>query len=114
MTVPARVGELLPDVLAEVIRCAGPGYERWAELVAQTGSLGVGGVQPEEHRLGQEDADQQRGEVRGGSDALGTWQVALAQPEHGPHQRDGEVSDGEGDQQRAHAARIAGRLLAYT
>jgi hypothetical protein len=31
------VGELLPGVLAEVVDRAGPGYERWAELVAQAG-----------------------------------------------------------------------------
>jgi replication initiator protein RepSA len=37
MTDPTRVGELLPDVLAEVIDRAGHGYERWAELVAQAG-----------------------------------------------------------------------------
>jgi hypothetical protein len=37
MTEPARVGELLPGVLAEVVDRAGNGYERWAELVAQAG-----------------------------------------------------------------------------
>jgi hypothetical protein len=37
MTDPARVGELLPEVLAEVIDRAGHGYDRWAELVAQAG-----------------------------------------------------------------------------
>jgi hypothetical protein len=37
MTDPTRVGELLPDVLAEVIDRAGQGYDRWAELVAQAG-----------------------------------------------------------------------------
>jgi hypothetical protein len=37
MTDPARVGELLPGVLQEVIDRAGHGYERWAELVAQAG-----------------------------------------------------------------------------
>jgi hypothetical protein len=37
MTEPAQVGELLPEVLAEVIDRAGRGYERWAELVAQAG-----------------------------------------------------------------------------
>jgi hypothetical protein len=37
MTDPTRVGELLPEVLAEVIDRAGKGYERWAELVAQAG-----------------------------------------------------------------------------
>ena len=37
MTEPVRVGELLPGVLAEVVDRAGHGYDRWAELVAQTG-----------------------------------------------------------------------------
>jgi hypothetical protein len=37
VTEPVRVGELLPEVLQEVIDRAGPGYERWAELVAQAG-----------------------------------------------------------------------------
>jgi hypothetical protein len=37
MTDPARVGELLPGVLGEVVDRAGAGYERWAELVAQAG-----------------------------------------------------------------------------
>ena len=37
MTAPARVGEVLPGVLAEVVDRAGHGYERWAELVAQAG-----------------------------------------------------------------------------
>ena len=35
MTNPARVGDLLPGVLAEVVDRAGHGYQRWAELVAQ-------------------------------------------------------------------------------
>jgi hypothetical protein len=33
----ARVGELLPGVLGELVERAGHGYERWAELVAQAG-----------------------------------------------------------------------------
>jgi hypothetical protein len=37
MTEPARVGEVLPQVIAEAIARAGPGYDRWAELVAQAG-----------------------------------------------------------------------------
>jgi hypothetical protein len=37
MSDPTRVGELLPDVLQEVVQRAGSGYERWAELVAQAG-----------------------------------------------------------------------------
>jgi hypothetical protein len=34
---PARVSELVPGVLAEVVERAGHGYDRWAELVAQAG-----------------------------------------------------------------------------
>jgi hypothetical protein len=37
MTDPARVGDVLPGVLAEVVDRAGVGYERWMELVAQAG-----------------------------------------------------------------------------
>jgi hypothetical protein len=37
MSDPARVSELLPDVLQEVVQRAGHGYQRWAELVAQAG-----------------------------------------------------------------------------
>jgi hypothetical protein len=37
MSEPARVGELLPGVLGEVVERAGHGYARWAELVAQAG-----------------------------------------------------------------------------
>jgi hypothetical protein len=37
MSEPARVGELLPGVLAELVDRAGHGYQRWAELVAQAG-----------------------------------------------------------------------------
>jgi hypothetical protein len=37
MSDPARVGELLPGVLGEVVDRAGQGYDRWAELVAQAG-----------------------------------------------------------------------------
>jgi hypothetical protein len=37
MTEPARVGDVLPGVLAEVVQRAGHGYQRWAELVAQAG-----------------------------------------------------------------------------
>jgi replication initiator protein RepSA len=60
MTEPARVGELVPGVLGEVVERAGHGYERWAELVAQAGYCHhpirlVGRV---------EHADRQSGEVR--------------------------------------------------
>jgi hypothetical protein len=37
MTEPARVGELLPGVLGELVDRAGHGYDRWMELVAQAG-----------------------------------------------------------------------------
>jgi hypothetical protein len=37
MTEPARVGELLPGVLGEVVDRADQGHDRWAELVAQAG-----------------------------------------------------------------------------
>jgi hypothetical protein len=37
MSEPARVGELLPGVLGELVERAGHSYERWAELVAQAG-----------------------------------------------------------------------------
>jgi Replication initiator protein, pSAM2 len=37
MSEPARVGEVLPGVLAEVVQRAGHGYDRWMELVAQAG-----------------------------------------------------------------------------
>jgi hypothetical protein len=60
MTEPARVGEVLPGVLAEVVDRAGHGYERWAELVAQAGychhPIRLAG------RI--EQADRQTGEVR--------------------------------------------------
>jgi hypothetical protein len=55
-----RVGEVLPEVLAEVVDRAGQGYDRWMELVAQAGYCHhpirlVGRV---------EHADRQTGEVR--------------------------------------------------
>jgi hypothetical protein len=37
MIAPARVGDVLPGVLAEVVDRAGFGYDRWMELVAQAG-----------------------------------------------------------------------------
>jgi Replication initiator protein, pSAM2 len=37
VTEPARVGDVLPGVLAELVERAGHGYQRWAELVAQAG-----------------------------------------------------------------------------
>jgi Replication initiator protein, pSAM2 len=60
VTEPAQVGELLPDVLAEVVERAGHSYGRWAELVAQAGychhPIRLAG------RVDQ--ADRQTGEVR--------------------------------------------------
>jgi hypothetical protein len=60
MTDPARVGELLSGVLGEVVERAGHGYQRWVELVAQTGychhPIRLAG------RI--EQADRQTGEVR--------------------------------------------------
>jgi hypothetical protein len=60
MTDPARVGELLPGVLGEVVDRAGHGYDRWMELVAQAGYC--------HHRIrlaGRvEQADRATGEVR--------------------------------------------------
>jgi hypothetical protein len=60
MTEPIQVGELLPGVLHEVIDRAGPGYERWAEQVAQTGYC----THPVRLRGTVEHADPQTGEVR--------------------------------------------------
>jgi hypothetical protein len=37
MTEPARLDEVLPGVLAEIVDRAGHGYDRWMELVAQAG-----------------------------------------------------------------------------
>jgi hypothetical protein len=37
MTEPVRMGEVLPEVVAEAIARAGPGYDRWMEQVAATG-----------------------------------------------------------------------------
>jgi hypothetical protein len=60
MTEPARVGELLPGVLAEVVNRAGHGYDRWAELVAQAGYC----HHPIRLAGRVEHADRQTGEVR--------------------------------------------------
>ena len=37
MTEPTRVGDVLPEVVAEAIARAGSGYDRWMEQIAQTG-----------------------------------------------------------------------------
>jgi hypothetical protein len=60
MSEPVQVGELLPGVLQEVIDRAGPGYERWAEQVAQTGYC----AHPVRLRGIVEHADASTGEVR--------------------------------------------------
>jgi hypothetical protein len=60
MSEPMAVGELLPGVLQEVIDRAGPGYDRWAEQVAQTGYC----AHPVRLRGRVEHADQATGEVR--------------------------------------------------
>jgi hypothetical protein len=60
MTEPVRVGELLPGVLGEVVERAGPGYARWAELVAQAGYC----HHPIRLAGRVEQADRQSGEVR--------------------------------------------------
>jgi hypothetical protein len=60
VTEPIQVGELLPGVLQEVIDRAGPGYDRWAEQVAQTGYC----AHPVRLRGRVEHADPHTGEVR--------------------------------------------------
>jgi hypothetical protein len=60
MTQPARVGELLPGVLQEVVERASQGYARWAELVAQAGYC----HHPIRLAGRVEQADRQTGEVR--------------------------------------------------
>jgi hypothetical protein len=60
MTEPVPVGELLPEVVAEAIARAGPGYDRWMEQVAQTGYC----AHPVRLRGAVEQADPQTGEVR--------------------------------------------------
>jgi hypothetical protein len=60
MSEPASVGELLPEVLQEVIDRAGPGYARWAEQVAATGYC----AHPVRLRGRVEHADPATGELR--------------------------------------------------
>ena len=59
MTEPTRVGEVVPEVLAEVITRAGPGYDRWMEQVAATGYC----AHPVRLRGQVEQADPHTGEV---------------------------------------------------
>jgi replication initiator protein RepSA len=60
MSEPARVGEVLPGVVAEAIARAGPGYDRWMELVAATGFC----IHPVRLRGRVDHADPETGEVR--------------------------------------------------
>jgi hypothetical protein len=60
MTDPVLVGDVLPEVVAEAIARAGPGYDRWAEQVAATGYC----VHPVRLRGTVEHADAATGEVR--------------------------------------------------
>jgi hypothetical protein len=60
MREPVQVGELLPDILQEVIDRAGHGYDRWAEQVAATGYC----AHPVRLCGTVEHADRQTGEVR--------------------------------------------------
>jgi replication initiator protein RepSA len=60
VTEPARVSDVLPGVLAEVVDRAGQGYERWMELVAQAGYC----HHPIRLAGRVEHADRQTGEVR--------------------------------------------------
>ena len=60
MTEPTRVGEILPEVVAEAIARAGPGYDRWMEQVAATGYC----EHPVRLRGRVEHADRATGEVR--------------------------------------------------
>jgi hypothetical protein len=59
MTDPVLIGELLPEVVAEAIARAGPGYDRWAEQVATTGYC----THPVRLRGRVEHADAETGEV---------------------------------------------------
>jgi hypothetical protein len=60
MSEPARVGDVLPGVLAEVVDRASHGFERWMELVAQAGYC----HHPIRLAGRVEHADRQTGEVR--------------------------------------------------
>jgi hypothetical protein len=60
MTEPTRVGDVLPEVVAEAIARAGSGYDRWMEQIAQTGYC----THPVRLRGRVDHADPQTGEVR--------------------------------------------------
>jgi hypothetical protein len=60
MSEPVQVGELLPEVLQEVVDRAGPSFDRWAEQVAATGYC----AHPVRLRGRVDHADPQTGEVR--------------------------------------------------
>ena len=60
MTEPVRLGELLPEVLHEVIERAGVGYDRWAEQIAAAGYC----ANPVRLRGHVQHADQASGEVQ--------------------------------------------------
>ena len=60
MTEPVLVGDVLPEVVAEAIARAGPGYDRWAEQVAATGYC----THPVRLRGRVDHADCESGEVR--------------------------------------------------
>jgi hypothetical protein len=60
MSEPVLVGELLPEVVAEAIARAGPGYDRWMEQVAATGYC----THPVRLRGRVDHADPRTGEVR--------------------------------------------------
>jgi hypothetical protein len=60
VTEPARVGDVLPGVLAALVDRAGAGYDRWMELVAQAGYC----HHPIRLAGRVEHADRQTGEVR--------------------------------------------------
>jgi hypothetical protein len=60
MSEPILVGELLPEVVAEAIARAGPGYDRWAEQGAATGYC----AHPVRLHGRVEHADRATGEVR--------------------------------------------------
>ena len=64
MSAPVAVGELLPQVLQEVVDRAGRDYERWAEQVAATGYC----VRPVRLRGQVEQVDRATGEVRAAYD----------------------------------------------